>query len=58
VIGVQAKTLADNPGVVEVNDCESFASIALSGNHPGQWLLRGNTEMNVVSFIPGDDMRG
>ena len=58
VIGVQAKTQADNPGVVEVNDCAPFASIALSGNHPGQWLLTGNTDMDVVSFIPGDDMRG
>ncbi|KPP87956.1 hypothetical protein [Erythrobacter sp. HL-111] len=57
-IGVQAKTRADEPGVVRIDDCADFRRIALSGDHPGQWRLTGNTPMEVVSQIPGDDMTG
>ncbi|NQX93906.1 MAG: hypothetical protein HRT64_03105 [Erythrobacter sp.] len=61
-IGVQTKTDAENPNVVEVNDCVGFSRITLSpgsaGVFAGKWLLRGNTSLIVDSRIPGDVLRG
>jgi hypothetical protein len=59
-LAVQTKTNTTNPSIVEVNDCQGFATIALSpgnaGVFPGKWLLRGNTPMMVSSTIPGDNL--
>ncbi len=61
-IGVQTKVNATNPNIVEVNDCRNFDQITLSpgsaGVFTGRWILRGNTQMRVVSTIPGDMLRG
>ncbi len=59
-IGVQSKSDATNPNIVEVNDSEGFASIALTpgtlGVFAGKWRLTGNTAMTVFSSIPGDNL--
>jgi len=61
-LGVQTKTNATNPNIVEVNDCTGFDAISLSpgsaGVFAGKWILRGNTPMNVNSQIPGDMLTG
>lgn len=61
-IGVQTKTNAANPNIVEVNDCAGFNQITLSpgdrGSFVGKWILQGNTPMMVDSRIPGDTLTG
>lgn len=59
-VGLQTKTNATYPSIVEVSDCKDFQQIALSpgtlGSFPGKWLLRGNNNMAVYSSIAGDTL--